>query len=374
MKLIVVLSTFLLSFIVRADFTCLDQLAALTQQTFQNTARLSRIIESGVPSSYFDGYREAERMLLLAQKLRSGLIDPTSTHLPEFSNKIPLFFRRIENFIAGQEGHYLDTVERLETLAAMRREYADRVVAREVSYEYWVVLSQRLAILATPEIERTAPFISVTQSMLAQHDIVYRRYFGPGAQYTHFLQRFPDVLLMPTMETMGVASFNPIFSFQVYPIGLVSEQLSVDGRRMWPDSYWKHDLEHADAFARFTHSVEQVRLMQEKHLSIMSAINNERGLRRLQLEFVYFIFTHEYPHYIREGHLLLGWQYVINSFRRSDFFVVMEDALEDPDHFRALLPPSVNVRSLANIRLFLNDSLDVFQEVVVEQLGLGAVD
>ncbi|MFP5458721.1 MAG: hypothetical protein ACLGG7_08305 [Bacteriovoracia bacterium] len=286
----------------------------LQRTPLKNMPGVARPGEATLPALLTGSRLASARFLALGEKLRSGKIDPKRTHVPEFAQQVSAhgdYYRAA--ILAQNEG-----AERLKLLEALMAEGAKRQAEGSVTYEWWISYNHRLSLLATPASKRTAlaggaddPFdVELLKSPNPFDPAEYERVRSRVLQkmkdddFDYFnaataAEKFPKLVLLPTVENNGELSLgflNDVQGHGVYPVGMASQRGVVDGREMYPDQFFRHDLVHAsnDDFVR--RRLDRSRAEMVSFAQSYKAYRDTVPLsndRRAAFEFGYFYSTHE---------------------------------------------------------------------------------
>lgn len=293
--------------------------------------------------------RVSRNLHRLGEKLRSGTIDPKLTHVREFSDAAPSHLDHIE---AGIRAQGEEVPERLEILAAFRREAAERAQNGQATYEWWVAFNQRLSILASPSSRRFGvigtdpdPFLGALANgdrwlthngfLEAQRQTRPRGVHDSYLNASNFQEHFPDRIVLPTIEgELSISDLNYLAGSRISPLGLTTEAGVADGLHMEPHQFFHHDLLHANneayVFARYS---DEMGIGEEVYETIRTRYLNHRNSVRSQdervaFEFGYFFMTHENPgnfnRLLKENRAnltrLRGSRSVLREIQDSDYY------------------------------------------------------
>lgn len=357
----------------------------------------------GHRDSFIDGMDAMGEQLSLANALRQGSIDPGKTHIPKvapnFAYMIDSRIRFIEEGIRLSDSS--DRQERLEILGTFKAE-VERVKAQEqLTYRYYVGLHYRLAILATPQEQRTK---QKNRSILGgmriqdipvlrqfwigdQHEWIThaalettfqrfpRRHFDGQAQHLgHLLDLFPDIIVLPITYDAGIFPFNRLSNIGVHFLQLVNQPTDAHGQLSSPQWYWEHDVNHAIDMTQvlIDRTVNNARAIHRfQNALLYGKIQPLHGSLRERLEFIYFQINRETPELIDRvfNHLRNNQQDaaidVINTLFRTDdideLFLDPEDIEDIASSYRELLPFTPDhIQTQDEVLHFLQDSAREF--------------
>ncbi len=225
----------------------------------------------GFRESYIRGLDQVEGHLRLAQKLRSGDVDPWKGHIKEFAELVKPHLDYVEKGIRDQNS--LDKQERLAILEDFRREALAWVQNRTVTYRKFVNLNYRLSILATLLEQRGSDYLlDNTSGFRARlylsgdwmtNDRLEAFYLMEKEKkkvrtprkfifenYEDFeaygkLDQFPEVIIMPQMDGLwGKMPITRLVGQRVYLHALVNNAFQADGKLRPPEWIFWHDGAH----------------------------------------------------------------------------------------------------------------------------------
>ena len=169
--------------------------------------------------------------------------------------------------------------------------------------------------------------------------------------------------MIPTVSDFGIQAFNRSLSQRVFPLGVVNQATFADGILMPPHDFFAHDV---------THSTNIIR--DSKH-STLSEIENSfninlyQELQKLDLSLeqqemidtIYFSILHEnLVHEWQESKdIQLGRIYSIDRFQKKG-------------DLREFLPASVNADSKEEVEAYLNESIQLFEQLLHQILKAAA--
>ena len=233
-------------------------LASQTRDEIERAVDTARLKREGFREGHIAGLGTLDGMFRAAEFLRSPGVDPNGTHVEYFSSLIDRHLAVVESGIRSQMGRHnwrllwdRDMWERLELLEAFKDEARRRRREERVDYSYWSRLHFRLSVLATPGSKRGSLGGESLRKLYRTGDwysderleAAYRQ-IGDSFLLGDYLDMFPEVLLMPTVERMGIMSFTRAFTTGVHPVGVVGTAVHADGTKVYPDYFFEHDLIH----------------------------------------------------------------------------------------------------------------------------------
>lgn len=267
----------------------------------------------------------AKQVFALGEALRRRGLDPVTGHVPEITALIEEHLGFARKAIGGKDA------ERLADLRAFAREARRRGRRGPASYQWWHDFNYRLAILMTPEAERTTATggskSAFGEELLAsgawRTDEGFRAaaagYSGPETDFrpVDVAASFPRRLVIPVLEgELPIEDMNALYGLKLDVMGLIGGFVRADGRTMYSDHFARHDHVHAanDQFYTTDLSDEQLRSLREDYLAHRATLSGER---RKAFEFGYYLATHELsiapqllyggPYFARAEAMLLGY-------------------------------------------------------------------
>ena len=232
--------------------------------------------EQGYTDAYIAGLDHVTENLQLVERLRKDRINPFTSHIPELADLIEPHIEFIEESIRSQE--FDDKKIRLNLLELLKREVQKH--RRSMTYRNWFNLNFLLSILATPQLHSrfklemadindliTNPSIEKTNSFFLKgwkrtspNTIKAIEDFFKGVTYEtdteamrrktweernwYLINEFPKRVLIPTIQPLGINSISNTHGTGVHFIGLNDDLKSADGRKMYPDQFFQHDMGH----------------------------------------------------------------------------------------------------------------------------------
>ena len=343
---------------------------------------------------FTDGLDEINRMIELAQKMRTSQVDPFNTHISEFADAIPDHIEFIkkgitaEKFVVRALNDKQERAIEQAQLVGKGETGLDGTSARMGNYteqqnkEKYRILTEAgftpkerrqivegkidegdskgglriLDNLQKEALERlknksvtyewwltwNAKLVSINHSYV---------FVSPVEHIPGIVRAFPVNIFLPLTAELGVMALNRSFSQRVFPIGLINELTGVDGLVYNPTSFFSHDVSHAQAYLEsFTGS--KIRSYLYKIFDKM----NLSLLEREMVETVYFLIKHERT-FLREisPSRFTPWN------RRKQKAIAQR--LQRSDDMRELLPNDLNVDNLTEIEEYLDKSVKVFRRV-----------
>lgn len=340
--------------------------------------------QSKTPSKKYDGFKESYRagltevedLLALAQQLRSRTIDPHSTHIPELVPQITEHLQYAETGITRQNSS--DESTRLGILKNFTAEAIQKISSNQVTYRWWVFFNFRLSILLTPKNKRTsergggpnnfAQIVLEKNSWRTEKafERLVEQSWGGLRDLTNIgkaCDEFPSRILMPTIAgDLGIIALNRSFLTGVYPIGLTSDVVWADGREMYPDHFFGHDLVHLDnerfSINRWEAPESRVKGFQTQ---FQTEMENLPQREREMLEFVWFIASHELTFLADDATYRDGSRLTDNLFGTR--LQKLVESTMDKTWYGNLVPDWVDITSETSVKDFLIESGKTFNKL-----------
>ena len=357
---------------------CVEMIFKLVDGQSSTTIEMS-LRNMGYSARYTDGLDQIDSHLQAAKELRRPGVDPHTTHIPFFAGQIDKHINFIESDMppevraALQEGLRI-----LKKRAYLRREQL------EVTYAWWVEWNVQLAILITrkehpivrlnpdmtfPELEPLRPMTPMQLHMAVMRGdkdkIDIQAYHRRKLEYEYrqnlerALSRFPEVIMMPTTDHMGLMAFNRTFPLGISFLGLLNDSVQEASA-----SFLFHDI---------THLLERLSEIKQYgyvdiapvHNAFISKIEELPKDRREAVEYLYFLAHHEYPS------LFIPIMTTSSGKKMRRFLSIAlfrEQELQDnfDAELRKLLPNDVDSTSDHDIAEFLRTDSDFAVRIIQE--------
>ncbi len=217
----------------------------------------SSLLAQGFSKRYVDRFNEAIRLIGLKKHWQKIQADPDIKHLPYFAQKVDAHIQEIQRGIETSELPVLEKRARLRVLKALKREAHIAKKIYKVTYNWWHIFNVRLIALVTTPIEE-AFYLGLSLDQINSHQVVYRRvqekrgslhaFRGP---YVQMMEKFPSIVLSPTVGDIGIMAFNQTVGERVHFLGVSGTHLDVDGGKLSPPEVYQHDIEHADSIEEY---------------------------------------------------------------------------------------------------------------------------
>ena len=256
--------------------------------------------KQGLHPGMFQGLDEAYKLNYLADHLRKSNIDPSKTHIEDFSKQILGRIRHVRE----------DAIDAIETLSKSQGERRERLFdelaleaskrqkEKRVTYEWWLQWNYRLTQALEP------------------------RSLSKMAELEDIINQFPNVVALPTRKDLGIMAINKSISENVFPLGIAVNSRYADGVDMDPSYFFTHDINHIILIAKpnrrevYDNSSTTLREFYEK-------LQNQDipVAQREQVELVHFLLTHELGNpgiVFSNGDFLVNNPTLMNQFMRDE--------------------------------------------------------
>ena len=317
---------------------------------FVARVRTERNLEKqGFSSHYTNQFGEAVRLVELKRRWIKKGADPKNTHIPYFAQKIDAHIEEIRKGIKASSLSDVEKSSRLETLMVLEREASSKKRASKVTYYWWNIFNIRLIALVESSVE-SAFDLGLSLSQLEDYQIVYERLQELKDKfnvYVQMMESFPNIVLVPTIGEIGLMAFNQTMSESIHFIGVSGRAVYVDGKRLTPEDYFKHDVEHVQAIEEYL----QVQDLSFFHLQFKERIRYLAFKQREQQELAYFLLLRE-----RDAMNLQSYDYSI--FQRSFGRMLRQ---EDIINF---LPASIRNRQSADKEEYKKVLKEYFDDMI----------
>ena len=347
-------------------------------QNIRSSSEESWLEEQGFKRSYYVGVDQAREANEVAKHLRAINADPEKTHIPYFSDQID---KTISDFEQAFRKHNQDNPkfleERLAILEEIKKEAQQRIKDQNVTYDWWANFNLRLPMIATKDSEYV---YNLTIDTLKTHEGLQkhfmdspdaRLYLGP---FLFRKEAFPDLIMTFSTDDLGIMAFNRLEENSHF-VGVSGKPMITDGSRQNPMSFFEHDLDHWSVF-RIRYSERD---LPPNIIKRVSSISNPSD--RAKAELALFLYSHErgfnnfseklrkyyagenrYMRYIFQSQLQSGTRMSALRMMTDDHAI---QRFSDPDDLQGMLPDHVNVNNKEEVRQFLEETADVFADVLL---------
>ncbi len=322
-------------------------------------------------------------MVLLGNELRRRNINYSSSHIPEFSEQIDSHLHFAEEALKKQISE--DKDERTTIFKDFIKEANEKKQNNQVTYKWWVLFNFRLSILLTPSDKRTTlranqrnPFIEILYKENAwikesELENINESYLSSleeniiNLPRTIFesIQLFPNHIIIPTtLGIIGVKSFNSRFLTGINPFGLIRSKVTGDGIEMYPDNFWGHDEVH---FVNELIALNDI-TSKEKYLQFQNQlfhyINKLPVEKQIQLEFIYFLLTHEYGFFLNYLLIKNSEHYTTKTISEYQLTKLVNNCMSS-SWYKNLIPSSISTNETL-VRNYILESVSLFNKLAIE--------
>lgn len=214
----------------------------------QKTEEAETLKERGFNAAYTRGIDEMNEMIAISEQLRELRVDPYSTHIDYFANKIKEHIQFMETAVIN-----LSQKRRMDVL----KEYVETAIReKSVTYEKWI----RFNVMLVELLSNKNVLLGYVDGLIAS---------------------FPEAILMPTIKgKVGIMTLTRGIDKGIYVLGLVKSE---------PVDFLNHDLGHIvlNLFSRAGDSSFNYRIMREIRRQ------KENLPPKRNLEIAYWILIHE---------------------------------------------------------------------------------
>lgn len=249
------------------------------------------LMAKGFSKEYTDQFDESLQLVELKKHWKKIKADPEKSHLPYFADKIDAHIYEIKKGIQASQLSKSEKQARLKVLEILQKEAHLAKTNNQVTYNWWNIFNIRLIALVISPIE-SAFELGLSLNHIKDHQEVYRRVKEGGNYhieiYTEMMNSFPNIMLVPAIGEIGLMAFNQTMAESVHFIGVSGVNRSVDGKKLTPQQYFRHDVEHANSIEEYLKTEDLLFYSQFKR-----KIKDLPQEIREQQEFAYFLLLHE---------------------------------------------------------------------------------
>lgn len=208
----------------------------------------------------------------LSVRNRAHLIDPETTHLPEYENAVKQVAAQIQIMLLEKKGQALHK-DRTAILREIIQEIHQRILDKRVTYEWAVALPLRVGFLSRMEPEprnQTDSRIRIdTETPYFYQLSTYRTHAGFMRAYEFatdyvpengrnrsrlkengdiLFKTFPEKVFIPAFMPLTIPQVNRLFAGKVFPIGMLRTKFRalLDQQTFDEFSFPIHDIFHGD--------------------------------------------------------------------------------------------------------------------------------
>ena len=228
----------------------------------EETAQLQK---QGFNRNFIGGLDEMNEMIDIGKQLRKLEVDPYTTHIDYFAEKMK---------------EHLDFMEKAVKNPIQRekmnlvREYAEKAIAeRSVTYEKWIQFHEVLVEVPL----KGMPYGKIERISEYQDRII---------------KDFPQVILMPTTRDSGMMTMSRGIENDIYILG-ISNKSKVEFDNMGGNSvsFYDHDLGHTGEILKYKKDFDVFERMEK----VAEKIKNLPPKKRKNAEYIYWLAIHEAP-------------------------------------------------------------------------------
>ena len=228
----------------------------------------------GYNSFWTKGLDEVQEWLIIKKQFIALEVNPHTTHIDYFANKIP---QHIEHIRSGLKFQHKSIVNKQrKALKHLEKKAKQAINKRKVTYNWWVKFNYALSKVLSPSYyEILAPKSSTNEEGLMIINSI--------------IDLFPEKILMPTIKGgLGIISLNRVHPMNIYALGIVKTDKTTHSRTVSPQGFFLHDIGHANQHHNPIQTAEK-----NFHTLLAKQIQNLPIEKRKNAELIYFLLTHE---------------------------------------------------------------------------------
>ena len=344
----------------------------------------AKLLARGYPRQYIDGLDKVDNYLQLAKKLRRPGVDPRETHIPFFAAQISKHINFIESGMTPKRKTLLQ-----EKLRLFRKRAYQRRRSKRVTYAWFVEWNVQLATLATPEEKQILKITSGTTfpelpplnnespyqlSKRGKSGSEVEEIFRQQAEHSHrkklsrAISLFPQVIMMPTTDPMGLMAFNRTFPLGISFLGMLNKRVG-----LWnPQEFVTHDIEHLLGRIESMGRRADYKVIEPLHNAIMGRVENKKMSKeqREAFEYLYFLANHEWSN-LYKAIMGASSRQRMERFLNSIPFAIYEYKASDVLDLELLrlLPKNVDLDSDVAIERFFKENMRFFGEEILLEVN-----
>ena len=236
--------------------------------------------EQGYKASYIAGIDKVNEWASLRRQLQELRANPYRTHIEYFAHQVPYHIAHIRKglvdyYSASNKLYSLSS--QLRGLRQLEKEAKRTVSNKGVTYKWWLEFNFRLANVMSGG----GSYINAIPSLIKKNML--------------YISYFPLQIILPTIEDIGIMTFNRAEIEGLYPASLINNRTAkVAGYEPTPLGFFIHDFDHAGFRGNQVHLEYSVGHFLF-HKRLMDSIENLPFERREKAEAIYFTVTHENP-------------------------------------------------------------------------------
>lgn len=237
----------------------------------KRTKEAERLKAQGFSSDFTNGIDEMNEMIAVSKQLRKMKVDPYTDHVDFFADKI-------KEQISFMEKGVKNSAQRKE-MNLLKESVEKAIKEKTVTYEKWI----KFNIISAK-----------TLSEFHYKDSIHYKSFHPGDGIDHFIEKFPQKILMPTTNyKSGFITMNKGMDEHVHVLGLPNKITTFHDEAGDPYDFLHHDLGHAKG-PFFFKSYDYSKFSNyEKMKKVRQKIQDLPPKKRREQELVYWYIIHE---------------------------------------------------------------------------------
>ena len=244
-------------------------------------------------SQYYVNYVDTAVHLVKLKKRWMKKKNPEDMHIPYFAWNIEAHIAEIRKGIKASSLSDVEKSSRLEALKALEKEAFFKKKIHKMTYMWWNIFNIRLITLTADSVE-SAFNLGLSLNQVQNEQEVYRvlkekkdssAFNGP---YVQMLEKFPNIVLIPVVGDIGPMAFNQVMSESIHFVGVSGTEAKVDGKKLSPQDYVRHDVEHANSIEEYLKTEDL-----SFHSQFKRKIKDLPQEVREQQELAYFLLLHE---------------------------------------------------------------------------------
>ena len=330
----------------------------------------AKFLGMGFSEQYTDGLDKVDSYLQLAKELRKPGVDPNKTHIPFFAVQIDKHL----DFIGAGAMALGSTASLQKQLRLFRERAHKRQELRQVTYAWWIEWNAQLVTLATSKVKRFYEITSETTfpplpaidnstpyfGRRKREEVIFwqKKEYSTRERFSQAISLFPQLIMMPTIDDMGLMAFNRTFPLGVSFLGMLNR--STEG---WiPQGFFLHDVGHSLNRINQMGKRADYKVVEPFHNAIMEMVENREMSKeqREAFEYLYFFAGHEWPKFFKA---IMGasLKKKIERFQSYVPFVVFNYVPLDN-----LLPKNVGLEGDAIERFFVENINFIAEEILLK--------
>ena len=219
----------------------------------------------GYEERYIKGIDDVNEWAILRKQLIELRANLYRTHIEYFANQIELFIAHVRKAIKNST--------QMANLEILEKQAEKAISKKKVTYLWWLQFNNSLAHLLTYG-KLSFPYPNSIFGEFIEADIGF----------------FPLKILMPTLQgDLGIMAFNKAHTENIYPLGIITAPIELEGIERTPFEFFIHDIAHSKYWKARYYSPTRM-LFLKKILKIMESLPMQE---RKKAEMVFFFLTHE---------------------------------------------------------------------------------